>query len=201
MPLKTLSDIHQLPDYQTLYQRMQVLATLEAIICEWQRMRYFKFKPHKDTSQAISSMSDGKGSHYFILFDENKNVIGKIFDNDIGHRTILEVKQIAEFEYFLSEPAFMNDEATWYFYRSSESKQWYVFPQENQVSFLALLTDPMIYVAWLKEYVKFEVNNNVVKKIVDFTPLTKDMVLTLNPNRNFDTLQEDLQDIGYPYDF
>lgn len=205
MTLKNLLNIQALPNFQTLYQRLQGLATLDAILCEEWEMRYFSFDQHWGDSvnhrQAMASMRDGEGSHYFILFDENKNIIGKIFDNEIGHRNSLDVQQIAEFDYFLTEPAFINDEATWYFYRSAKNEQWQVFPQTNNLPFLGLLTNLSDYTNWANTYFGFEINGKLVRQIADFFPLTEDMILDLNPNRNFDTLREDLEEIGYPYDF
>lgn len=201
MELKKLNNINELPNSQTLYQRLQSLATLDAIICEEWEMRYFSFNQHWDTNQAMASMRDGEGSHYFILFDENKNVVGKIFDKEIGNQEINQISDTKEFSYFLSEPAFINDDATWYFYHSAKNELWQVFPQQNNLSFLGLLVEPMDYVVWAEAYFEIEIKQEIVKEIVSYSPLTKDMVLMLNPNRNLNTLQEDLEEIGYPYDF
>lgn len=213
-----LTQINDLPNPETLYKTCQSLAMLDAILDPAGEFRYFSFDQYWDDHQAIASMRDGAGSHYFILLNNMKGdtepyAVGKLYVKPLAETVsapdISSIANNAPLSDFLEEEAFVHKDASLYFYHLANQAAWAATPNLENIPFLGFLAhQDAAYVAWASDYYQpdFEpdseitIDADVVADIFAHKPLNKDMVQRLNPLANIDQLIEDILDIGYPVD-
>lgn len=198
--LHILQGIKQLPTISEVYGISQSLAVLDAILMpEWE-YRYFSFNNSWNDHQAMASMKDAGGSHYYLLFDSKSNTcLGKVFDNSIRLMDGSMVQDIAELTPFLNEPAFENDVATFYFYNICNNLNWQSIPFSNDLPFLGFIKNKeKAYIDWAKDYYEIEIAKEPIIDIFNHQPITDKMVKTLNSGCSLLDLKSELDEIGYP---
>ena len=119
----------------------------------------------------------------------------------------------AEFAPLLHEPALDLESTTFCIWRKHDDPQWQRgnirFPEERDPDgsqqLLSLLDgNPESYTRWADEYYEDlwddgrQLQLSDVTKIYRHDPLTSDMVAALNPERRFDELRKEADEIGYP---
>ncbi|CAN5369259.1 hypothetical protein BH10PLA1_BH10PLA1_21810 [soil metagenome] len=196
---------------------MQSLAMLDAIVSpEWE-YRYFSFTRRWSPGEAMGSMRNGQGDHYFALF----NAAGcwlKGFDHEAPMSPFTsDPPKIAggvvdgvpsEFRACLTEPAFVIDETTFCIWRRYSDHSW----QRGPVTFLAGENDPdgsadllqyfdgrpQTYRDWAADYYKRDVPLAAVQSIYGHEPLNQALVAHLNAELSLSELSDDADEIGYP---
>lgn len=205
-----------LPSNGELKRISQSIAMLDAILSPDWEQRYYSFNCIWDTNEEMASMRDGSGGFYFILFNpkgtiikgfDPNSVFGK-YNKEIGHPKtgVLEDVPI-EFKDFLSEPAFHVDEASFCIWRKKLDLSWHVgniiFPKgddpDGSSQLLGILDSNYdSYRQWAEEYYEVRLPADSVKSIYRHTPLTSDLVASLNPYSSITELMDDIEEIGYP---
>lgn len=184
---------------------------LDAILMEHWEFRYYSFNSRWGNNERMASMRDGSGSEYFAIIT-HAGVIIKGFDKDSSltkfyaenHRSWSGLYSGAPkvFSDFLKEPAFSIDEATFCIWRQFNGEWEFGATETQDANELKLLTlfvqDERGYKTWADAYYEKDIPLTSISKIYSGTPLTKAIVRELNPHRNIDELQEDIQEIGYP---
>jgi len=109
----SLNNIDQLPSIENLKKNAQSLALLDAILMPDWEYRYFSFNSKWNVGEMMSSMRDGSGNEYFILFCPT-GAVGKVFYSQM--RIGATVNPVPEtFSSFKSENAFSLTDATYFF--------------------------------------------------------------------------------------
>lgn len=214
--LKLLSNIEKLKTTS------KSISILDAIICQEWEYRYYSFNSRWSHNEMMASMRNGQGNHYFILFF-NLGAAIKGFDKDAPINNVTDkefwknkINQIPnQFQQFLSEPAFVTGEATFFIWRLNEDYQWHTLDlgceirdrMEKTRDFdgsyhLITILDglPETYKKWADTYYESNFDLDSIKKIYRHEPLTKEIVETLNSDIDYEMLLQDIEDIGYPCD-
>lgn len=211
-----------LPSIEKLKRNSQSIAMLDAIIYQEWEYRYYSFNSKWFENEMMASMRNGQGSHYFIVFFNEGSMI-KGFDIDAPINGITDkefwknqMNQIPkQFDSFLSEPAFVTDEATFFIWRTKGDSQWKTLDlgsgiKEEMEKFhdfdgsehLISILDgfPQTYKKWADSYYEGNYDLSIIEKIFEREPLTKEIAEALNPDIDYEMLIEDIKEIGYPCD-
>jgi len=186
----------------------KAMAMLEAILSPDFEFRYYSYNCHWDDalSQRVASMQNGSGDEYFILFQPS-GVILKGYEqaHRLGTReavTDLFAAVPSHYSDFLNEPAFELENSTFCYWHDGqwEKAEGVAEPDKNgSTSLLGILTGrPEDYQAYAEGYYLSEVPIESVRKIFSITPLTQELVASLNPDVSIEQLASDIAEIGYP---
>lgn len=195
-----LKEIEDLPNIKKIKKIAQSLAMLDAIVMpEWE-YRYFSFDAHWDKDEMMASMRNGEGNEYFILFN-NDGVVGKLFSKDRPldtNQTKNILKNIpSKFSSFIGEAAFNMDDISFCFWNINNN--WSSLPNSTEIPYLNFLTgNSKLYKQWADEYYEDDFDLNSINKILEYKPISKEIVQKLNKNITFDNLIEEINEIGYP---
>ena len=163
----------------------------------------------------MASLRTGGGDEYFILFSRHGAII-KGFDHESAMSLCDEPETVwkgvldqvpKEFQNFLQEPAFSPEYTTFCIWRLNGESEWKAgeieYPNGDATrdgsEWLLFLLDGKTetYCDWAEDYYEQEINCETVEMIYQHEPLTEEMVKTLNPERKFADLKEDIEEIGY----
>ena len=206
----------ELPGIDELKRISQSIATLDAIMMDEWDYRYFSFDANWGEGETLASMRDGSGDSYFILFNSFGAVIkGYGHESEMAGYTVDSGKVWPgvldelppEFEAVLTDPAFAAEETTFCIWRKYSDSKWQTgkieFPDgedpDGSEDLLFMLDGiPKTYQQWVKEYYEKDIPLDAVKAVYEHKPLTQQLVSSLNPERRFEDLESDLDEIRYP---
>lgn len=200
-----------LPDAEELKRRCQALAALDSILCpEWE-YRYFSFNAAWTPGEALSSMRNGEGDDWLILFNREGAIIkGFVLSSQMATDcpwpgVVDSVPE--EFAGFLQEPAFATDKTTFCFWHRSSDPSWRsgavdhpeVEDPNGSAKLLRFLDGkPETYQKWGEEYYGARLNPRAVEQIYRHERLTEFLVRSLNPKTKLRDLRTEIEEIGYP---
>jgi len=208
-------NLTELPPIDKLKRLSQSLAVLDAILCPDWSLRYYSFNTNWDSEHTLASMKTGSGDSYCILFSSNGAIIkGDAHETQFEDFSVLNGKPWpgvldtvpSDFNYFLHEPAFSVQEATFLVWRREADAAWNVgkidFPDtadpDGSADLLAILDgNPNKYKEWGEEYYDRSIPVSCVKHIYECRPLTSRILARLNPEVSLEDLATDLAEIGY----
>jgi hypothetical protein len=208
-------NLQALPDIAQLKQICKAIAVLDAIISpEWE-YRYYSYTSIWDEGEECATMRDGSGDEYLILFNQYGVVM-----NGLAHEVEpWEVdKQIipGEFHEFMFGEPVSSLGTTFCVWRKHTDQQWQAAHNkleeddeygDGSADLLFILDGhPQTYKDWAEEYYEGEIEGEVplpvVTQIYQGKPLNKEMVVALNPHfQDWKALEEELDEIAYPYNF
>jgi hypothetical protein len=197
----------RIPPPAELERVCKAMAMLDAILSPEFEFRYYSYNCHWDDalSQRVGSMQNGSGDEYFILF-EPAGVICKGY----AHERRKSPEQVARlyarvpshFGYFLTEPAFETENATFCFWhegRWERSEEGEEGVDDGSMGQLRILTEGAEgYKRYADGYYLTEVPLETVQQIFRLAPLTKELIERLNPEVSIEQLADDIAEIGYP---
>jgi hypothetical protein len=203
-------NLQLLPDYNTLKSICKAIAVLDAIISpEWE-YRYYSFNREWCEEEEICEMRNGEGDQMLILFCEEGCTI-----NGFAHEYEQQDKEKLTkglppifHDFIYGEP--VNSIGTTFCLWTTQSNQWQLGEltesDDNSDEMLSILDGrPETYIDWAKNYFedafKRESATAAISKIYGGEALTKEMVLSIADLEDFDHLEADLKEIGYPYNF
>ena len=212
----TKATLDSLPDIEGLRRLSQSLAMLDAIMSpEWED-RYYSFNSKWSEKEMMASMRNGQGEEYFILFDSH-GAIMKGFDHESPMSPWAGQKKKlwpgifesvpAEFQSFLSEPAFSIDETTFCVWRRYSDSSWQVgsidYPDEDDPDgseyLLSILNgEPSAYKEFADWYYEKTLSLDAIEHIYRHDPLTNDIVSALNDEITLESLIDEADEIAYP---
>lgn len=212
----TKATLDSLPDIEGLRRLSQSLAMLDAIMSpEWED-RYYSFNSKWSEKEMMASMRNGQGEEYFILFDSH-GAIMKGFDHESPMSPWAgQEKKLwpgifesvpAEFQSFLSEPAFSIDETTFCVWRRYSDSSWQVgsidYPDEDDPDgseyLLSILNgEPSAYKEFADWYYEKTLSLDAIEHIYRHDPLTNDIVSALNDEITLESLIDEADEIAYP---
>lgn len=217
----TAADVaHALPGIAALRDRCRALATLDAVMSPEWGDRYYSFDSRWGEGEEMASMRNGSGDEWSIVFSAAGAFI-RGFDHesdmspyaDEDHRLWPGlVESVPEaFAQCVAEPAFSDDRsllATVVLWRGRHDDRWHhgdvTFPGGEDPDgadwlFEVLVDDtPAAYQRFADEYYEVELDARAISEVLSLAPLTDELVESLNPDVDLETLATDLAAIGYP---
>ena len=203
-----------LPDRKSLETICKAISVLDAIISQEWQYRYYSFNSKWDTNERCLQMQNGSGEEMHILFLEDGCAI-----NGFAHE--YEQKDKAKLtnnlptifnDFIFGEP--VKSIGTTFCLWTTELKNWQVGQlenfEDNSEEMLNIFDgNPQTYIDWATEYYEEEgvlvesgIPLDTVTKIYNGQTLTKEMVLTIVEElEDWEQLETDLKEIGYPYKF
>lgn len=209
--MSSAQNLETLPGIDDLRRLCQSLATLDAILCpEWE-YRYFSFNAKWAPGELLSSMRNGEGDDWLILFTARGAIMkGFVLDSEMAKDcpwpgVIDEVPD--DFADFLNDLAFAIDKTTFCFWHGPADSSWTVGPvdfpdskdPDGSAKLLRFLDgDPETYRQWGEEYYGERLNPKAIEQIYRHDRLTEFLVRSLNPKARLRDLREEIAGIGYP---
>jgi hypothetical protein len=208
--------LHRLPDIEPLRRTCQAIATLDAVLRPEREFRYYTYQQKWAPDQQLASMRDGSGDEWHLLFSAAGAVM-KGFVHDAAMATPVNKGRSPwpgvidtlppVFAAQLGDKSFALEAATFCVWRERHEPEWrrghVQFPSgpdpdgsEHLMSILA--GDPVTYARWAEQYYEIEIPFIEVRRIYLHRPMTEEMVKSLNPQADWGSLVEDLDNIGYP---
>ena len=189
------ADYKNLPEPTTLRKRLESLALLDAILMPTWEYRYFSFDAQwdPDEGEAVASLRDGSGDHFFILFSP-EGVFGKVYSqNDQANLPV----DLFAVQKMLNEPAFRSDESSFVFWWDRDHKTWFATPDDKpEYSYLGFLeNDWKYYLEWATNYYERDINTDVLKRVYEFQALDEITIKALNQSLTLEDIQEDVEEI------
>ena len=210
-PVSSTEIQHALPEIDDLKRRCQALAALDSILCpEWE-YRYFSFNASWAPEESLSSMRNGEGDDWLILFNPRGAIVkgfvlaSKMAENCPWTGVVDQVPE--EFASFVGEPAFAIDKTTFCLWRRTSDRSWNVGPVDHpdgpdpdgRLKLLRFLDgNPETYQAWGEEYYGTRLNPRAIEQIYRHEELTEFLVRSLNPKAKLRFLRPEIEEIGYP---
>jgi hypothetical protein len=198
--MKTL--VH-FPNIDTLKQRMQSLAVLDALLCpEWEH-RYFSYNKNWGVGETMGSIRNGSGDEVFALFSDAGCFIKEFYHE----RPVLDEAYAhvpVEFLEATQEKAFSPENVTACYWRGRQSSHWEMNGNDKKfdpiTSFLLATVDgkPEIYEAFAKEYYGQVLPSDLTAQIFQHETLTPSNVDSIAFAGELEELKTDIDEIGYP---
>ncbi|HEX8429463.1 hypothetical protein [Hymenobacter sp.] len=211
-PILSTQNYAALPDNQTLQRLCKALAVLDAINSPEVEYRYHTYDANWDQGEEFFELNDGEGDQLVVLFREEGCVINGYADGLEQPDKARVTRGLPEVfdEFMFGEP--VNSIGTTFCLWYTPRYGWQTGPLENEEDGsedLLYIFDglPQTYVEWATEYfdedaTKQPIDLTAVARIYQAEPLTKAMVLAIVEKvDDWLQLENDLQGIGYPYDF
>jgi len=205
-------DYRQLPDRNTLQTICKAISVLDAIICQEWEDRYYSYNNKWAENEEFFEMRNGSGEQMLVLFRQDGCVInGFAHEFEQQDKEKLTKNLPAIFDSFIfGEP--VKTIGTTFCLWTTEQKKWLVGQtdneEDNSEQMLYIFDgNPQTYIDWATEYfeesyVESGIPLDTVTKIYSGQTLTKKMVLTIVEElEDWEQLEADLNEIGYPYDF
>lgn len=207
--------LRELPNVDELKRLFQSLALLDAIVMPDWEYRYYSFDANWGDEEMRGSMRDGSGDEFFILFNSAGALIkGYAHESAMAAHSV-DTGQVwpgvldhvpPEFEDVLNDPASVAEETSFCIWRKRGELAWATgkieFPDDEYADGsedLLFILDgkPETYAAWASEYYERPIPVDAVKEIYAHKPLTQKLVSRLNADCSLDSLEDDLDKIGY----
>lgn len=205
-------DLRALPDAAALKRLCKALAALDAINSPDWEYRYYSYNPAWAEDEEVLEMSDGEGDQMLILFRPEGCVINGYLDGDDQPDKAQVTRGLPEYfdDFIFGEP--VNSIGTtfclWYTAAHGWQTGTVANEDDNSEELLYMLDgNPETYAEWADEYYGEETDRSpmdmtAVAKVYQGETLTKATVLGIvDEVEDWPQLEQDLQAIGYPYDF
>jgi hypothetical protein len=196
---------NDLPSIKELRATAQSLAMLDAILSpEWQ-YRYFSFDSKWAPGMEMASMRNGCGDDWHLLFDSVGAALKGFaheLASDFSFPNRLRTEVPDDFASFLNEPAFSMESATFCYWRKVEDAAWHkvrsFMPGDGAAEMLdQIVAGPAGYKDWAESYFEVAVDLQSVCAVFDHAPLSKALILALNPEADIALTFSQAVEIGY----
>ena len=211
-------DLSSLPEPKQLCRLMQSLAMLDAILMPEWHDRYYSFNSQWNKTSQMGSMRNGQGDDLFVHFSAvgcwikgfaHESKMSPYRDNNTKRLWpgVLDAVPV-EFTACLNEVAFTVDDATFCIWQRTSDEDWQVGPIDypkdcddpDGSNMLLSIYDSRLesYQDFAENYYDEEVDLSVIEHVYAHKPLTKKIIMQLNPDITLKELAEDIAEIGYP---
>jgi hypothetical protein len=211
-------NLSALPSIPELEKLTLSIAVLDAVMSpEWQ-YRYFSFDRGwgGGSEERMASARNGQGDEYFLVFGP-MGAFMKGFDHEskmspcqqksraVWPRVLDKVPTV--FAPQLAEPAFDMENTTFCIWRTNEDLSWQrgdiEFPPgddpDGSENLLWMLDGrPATYSQFCEQYHERQVDLAAITSIYEHSPLTKELVKTVNPEASWLDTTAECEKMGYP---
>ena len=205
-------DFNLLPDRKTLQTICKAISVLDAIISQEWEYRYYSYNNKWADNEEFCEMRNGSGDQMLILFRQDGCVINGFaheFEQQDKEKLTKNLPSIFD-EFIFGEP--VKTIGTTFCLWTTEQKKWQVGQienyKDNSEEMLNIFDgQPQTYIDWATDYFEESYNESgipldTVSKIYSGQTLTKEMVFSVvDELEDWEQLETDLNEIGYPYNF
>jgi hypothetical protein len=201
-----------LPDQKSLQRICKAISVLDAIISSDWESRYYSYNSKWGKNEEFFEMRNGEGDHMLILFQKDACVMNGYAVDARQHTKAKVTENLPDIfqEFIFGEP--VKTIGTTFCLWKIKDQAWQIGNakpgDDHSEELLAIFDDqPQTYIDWASDYFDGSysasgITLTTVKKIYEGKTLTKKMVLTIvDEPEDWEQLEADLQEIGYPYDF
>ncbi|MCS3530544.1 hypothetical protein [Chryseobacterium sp. JUb7] len=205
-------DYTLLPDPKILQTICKAISVLDAILSQEWEYRYYSYNNKWSDNEEFFEMRDGSGDQMLVLFSPKGCVInGFAHEYPPSDKHQLTANLPSAFnEFIFGEP--VNTIGTTFCLWATDKENWQTgqlqSDDDHSAELLSIFDgNPQTYIDWATEYFEDSYKEpgiplETVAKIYNKETLTKNMVLTLvEEPEDWQQLEADLKEIGYPYDF
>jgi len=213
------TNLQSLPDIEILEKRCKSLSALDAVLCTDFDDRSFLFDKSWDENKQLATIINGNGDEVRILFNDYGALIhGHAADSEMSPwnnpgkevwpGVISDIPSCFK-DFMAGIPAEIG--TTFCIWRKYKDATWKTgkieFPDDEygdgSEDLLFLLDgDPETFKQWADEWYDASIPLDGIQKIYNYTKITNAIVESLNPDLDdFETLERDLKQIGYPFHF
>jgi hypothetical protein len=205
-------DYSLMPDRERLQRICKAISVLDAIISQEWQYRYYSYNNKWADNEEFCEMRNGSGDQMLILFRQDGCIINGFaheFEQHDKEKLTKNLPSIFD-EFIFGEP--IKTIGTTFCLWTTEQKNWQVGQienhEDNSEEMLNIFDgSPQTYINWASEYfeesyVESGIPLDIVTKIYNGQTLTKEMVLAIIEElEDWEQLETDLNEIGYPYNF
>jgi len=209
-------NLKELKDTDSLKRLLKSLAVLDLIMSpEWDS-RYYSYNSKWSDEEEMGSMRNGCGDEFFVLFTKDGCFL-KGFDHESEMSSWSTPEQkpwpgiyngVPEvLESALSEPAFSTNNVSFCYWRLTNDKTWsrgdFELPSSDDpdgAEYLLNILDgsPSSYQEYAEEYFEEDIPLSPIREIYSHKPITAKTLEYLNPEITLESIQQELEEIGYP---
>ncbi|MFP3597866.1 hypothetical protein [Chryseobacterium sp. SIMBA_029] len=201
-----------LPDRQKLQTICKAISVLDAILSQEWEYRYYSYNNKWADKEEFCEMRNGSGDQMLILFRQDGCVINGFaheYQQQEKEKLTKDLPSIFN-EFIFGEP--VKTIGTTFCIWTTEAKNWKTGQienyEDNSEKMLNIFDgNPQTYIDWATEYfeesfIESGIPLETVTEIYKGKTLAKEMVLTIVEElEDWEQLETDLNEIGYPYDF
>jgi hypothetical protein len=185
-----------------LKTKLRACAAADAILSPAWEFRYFSYDCNWGPGEETASLRNGEGGAWFVLFFGDRIGYKCISPGDGLIDTLAEIKAAIpkEFQSFLAEPAFYENEASRIML--FDNGEWMEYGLDKIKNMLDLETignwKAEDYRAWAREYYEREIELEPLQAVFDLR-ISDAVVKKLNPECSLKKLAKDLAGIGIDF--
>ena len=201
-----------LPDQEKLQAICKAVAVLDALNSPEYEYRYYSYNQNWAEGEEVFEMQDGEGDQMLILFRAEGCVINGYadgYDEQDKKQLTRGLPDVFD-EFIFGEP--VNSIGTTFCLWYTPAHKWQIgqleTDEDGSENFLEIFDgNPQTYIDWASEYYDEDQDRpapslEAVASIYQGQTLTKELALSIVPEiADWQQLEADLQEIGYPYDF
>ncbi|AZF24378.1 hypothetical protein [Pseudomonas sp. R2-60-08W] len=194
-----IKNISDLPSIEKVRKTAQGLALLDAVIMPQWEYRYFSFNCNWDGKgeEMMASMKNGEGAGYFIHFT-CEGVVGKVLDENLLSNPQEHLDNMPEkFRAFKDEPAFSNNNASFFFWREANQGSWQASPDKlKRFPLLGFLQEgALAYKEFAENCYEKIIDINIIEKVLESLTVTTEQLVVINSEVGLDDLDDDFLEI------
>jgi hypothetical protein len=204
--------LNQLPDKENLRRICKAISVLDAILSQEWEYRYYSYNKSWSDDEELCEMRNGSGDQMLILFRQDGCIVNGFaheFQQQDKEKLTMDLPPIFS-QFIFGEP--VASIGTTFCLWTINKNQWQVGQIEddddNSEEMLNIFDgQPQTYIDWATEYFQEGYKEAgiplaAVSEIYGGQTLTKAMVLSIvDELQDWDKLETDLSEIGYPYSF
>jgi hypothetical protein len=197
-----------LPNKESLQNVCKSLAVLDAILCQDWEYRYYSYNKNWAENEECFTMRNGEGDELLILFKNHQCILnGFLSEEGCMDKSKLKEDVPAIFQSFIFGEPIITIGTTFCIW-SDEYGNWN--PEDvdglsqKYADFMNMYTtDPRVYLYWAIDYYETDtLNYDALNVVFNEKELNTKDVLNINEElEDWDQLKEDLDEIGYSYNF
>lgn len=197
-----------LPNKESLQNVCKSLALLDAILCQDWEYRYYSYNKNWAENEECFTMRNGEGDELLILFKDRQCIInGFLSEEGCMDKHKLKEEVPALFQSFIFGEPIITIGTTFCVW-TDVFGNWNAddidgLSQKYTDFMSAYTTDPRVYLYWAIDYYEIDnLNYDALNVVFNGKELNKEDVLNINEElEDWDQLKEDLDEIGYSYNF
>ncbi|RRJ90069.1 hypothetical protein EG240_09980 [Paenimyroides tangerinum] len=202
-----------IPNQNKLQTICKAISVLDAILSQEWPFRYYSYNKNWSDSEEFFEMRNGSGDQMLILFNQNGCVInGFAHEYPYREKEKLTKNVPVIFDEFIYGEPVNSIGTTFCIWISKDDDKWKIgqvedFDDNSQEMLAVFDGEPQTYIDWATEYfdecfIETGIPLETVNDIYNGKTLTKKMVLTIvDELEDWEQLENDLNEIGYPYHF
>lgn len=200
------------PEPEVVQKVMRIQASLNMILCQEEWLRYHSFVPKWGENISLAKIDNGSGDHLLILFSPQGTII-KGFDHESAISPYAQDEHAVwpgiyddvphELLSLLGDEALEKEDVTFCIWRGKNDTAWKrgnIFIPEGETDGSAFLLGtlfftPAEFVDFADDYFEITLSSEIVEKIYEGLPITKEMIRVLNAECDPETVLRELETI------